>query len=169
MSGWGRKQAINDPTGSVDVDHLPPGIPRPPQSVIDGLKRFREGMHLRYNPTAIGSRAPYKHGLMMMEWTGLYEVWDVSLGGKLYGPVYTITDGEDGFDVPGDWLVEHFHRTNPDKWGWDMEKFLKDYIYDKNYAKVAANEKEFEDNLEDMVYGMLTHYRDPKISTYIEG
>lgn len=140
-------------------------MPEAPQSVVEGLRNVREGLHLRWNPRAKVLRPGQYDAsgdLLPPIYEPRWELWDKDPEGGEY-KVMTLQGPDGSFRPPGEWLVELMRLMDPARYGGSVNRMLRALVDEHNASLQQVSEEDFDD-LAEQVAKWAIYERTPKVS-----
>lgn len=121
-----------------------------PDYLIDGLRDIREGLHFRWNPTAVlvetgdfdVNGRPRK-----IEYEPRFEIWDTDPYGREY-MVMRVQHPDGSFRMPDEKLIEQIWRLHPEKYDGKIEKLVQAQIDDPELLREIGTKKDSDDMIE---------------------
>lgn len=134
--------------------------PSYPDYVDADLKAIRPTFRIVWNPTSHvipGSFDAFGRPTGP-RYEGRYELWDTDAEGADYRVMRVQTD--DGrFRLPGEWLVSLLKLLNPERWGGDPGRMLREMVDTHNEQLRQLHEKDFEDLIETVVKSYWDYFQ----------
>lgn len=118
-----------------------------PESVAEGLRGIRSGLHLRWNPRArvvIPGGFDVHGSPTEPTYDARWELWDIDPDGRAY-KVMTLQNADGSFRPPGQWLVDLVWIMNPARYGGDVSKMLRALVDDHNDKLQQVADDDFEE------------------------
>jgi hypothetical protein len=117
-----------------------------PAHILESLRNVRSGFWLKWNPKAVLLEPGMFDGvgnLKAPKYDPRWELWDTDPDGRDY-MVMRLQTEDGGFRAPGEWLVVHINRFNPEKYGGSVVKMLR-ALEGEAEALKEIGEKDFDD------------------------
>lgn len=121
--------------------------PSVPESVEEGLRAIRSGLHLRWNPKgAVKVPGGYdaEGGVIEPVYEPRWEVWDVDPQGAEYR-ICTIQTREGEFQPADERVVRHLQIMNPENWGGSVARMIEELVDEPERLRELGTEKDFDD------------------------
>jgi hypothetical protein len=125
--------------------------PSLPEGLQQALNDIREGIHLRWNPTAvlIASGSFDASGKLKKDpqYDPRWELWDTDAEGKEY-KIMSIQWPNGEFRRPDFWLVELINYMNPARYGGNINRMLREMVDEPNAELENIAERDIDDLIE---------------------
>ena len=140
----------------------PVDAPSYPEHIDQDLCDLDQDMHLRWEPR---SKMYYKGGGTAPEVEGRYELWTKDSQGAWY-MIMTVRTADDGFILPGEWLIERIRHIHPQRFDGSLEKAL-DELVDKPQRDFEKRQILESDNAIADGIAAAADYHTPKVGAHI--
>lgn len=134
-----------------------------PEHIVEGLRNIREGIHLQWNPKAVLIETGTIDAFGKVKdpkYDSRFELWDKDPDGHDY-MVMRLQNIDGSFRPPGDWLLDVVRKTNPERFGGDVNKLIKAMVEDPELFREVGTKKDSDDLIEDTVK-RITYHSTPK-------